>query len=167
MVIESGSPRAGATAQAIVARAKSMEELESLLGQVAEEVLRFYAARHPPGQAAQNAETFLSGVCWAISEAIGLWPNDDLQDRWLLEAARRVGGPAGKAMRAYLHAERQVARMDRQMIRKEIAQEQGIRPDEVTPEEVDRYLVEALQGSLEVVREIINELDLFQLGGEE
>lgn len=97
----------------------SPEALEEGLLVATMELLEFLGREHAPGEAAELAETVLAGVAWALSERIGAWPSAGLQDRILLQAARRVGGEIEHAMRAHLHFENKLAEEERKLLQEE------------------------------------------------
>lgn len=156
---DSGYPSAVKTAEEVARRAAGLEQLEIALRQVAEEALRFYARRHPRRRAIELAEIFLAGVAWGVGESTGLWPSADLQDRWILEAAKAIDEEMARAARAHIHKEEMLAARDREAIREEIAARTGKSPGEVEPEEIDGFLVDLLRGAIEDLREDLRKLD--------
>lgn len=132
----------------------SWEAIEDGLAQVAEEALRFFVAHHPARKAAELAEAFLAGVCWAISEETGWWFTAEFQDLALLKGARRIGGKVEKIVSSHISAEKLVAEADREMIRAEIAREKGVRPEEVCPEDFRKFWADALRQAIREIDEI-------------
>lgn len=148
IVIEGKHPSSIKTAKNLLQACGSTEGLEAGLVQVAREALEWFYERHRAGEAARLAEIFLAGVAMALYEKAGIWPSAEMQDQCLLKAGRTLGGDIERAVRALIHAERKIAEQDREEIRREIAREKGIPPDEVRPEDIEEYFKDAFSGLL-------------------